>query len=130
MIFTFLGIIIIIIASYIYDKELYNKKNIHTAVFLMLLGLFFQALHRVYEEYLLQKIETSTYRFVGLEGLFGLIFVIPFQLLFFLAYNNDHLSNDAKNFISNFNFGKSIYYIVNSKIIFLYKKLLIKYLPL
>ena len=114
---TVFGILFIIIASYLYDNELYSG-NIHIPVLLMLVGLLFQALQRVYEEYLISKIETSTYRFVGLEGLFGLFFVILFQFLFNLALSASTEDSDVYNFLENINPGKSTALIGIRKCIF------------
>jgi hypothetical protein len=111
---TLLGIIVIIIASYLYDSDLYSG-NIHTPTLLMLIGLLFQALQRVYEEYLILKIETSTYRFVGLEGFFGLFFVLLFQFFFTLALVGSKEGSDSYNFLSHINPGKSTALLGTSK---------------
>ena len=114
MISTLIGIIIIIIASYLYDNDLYSG-NIHSPILLMLVGLLFQALQRVYEERLIQKVETSTYRFVGLEGLFGLFFVLLFQFFFILALSSAKPNSDTADFLTNINAGRSMAIIGKSK---------------
>ena len=43
------------------------------AICLMVLGTLLSSAQRVYEEWLLDKVETSAFRFVGLEGFYGVI---------------------------------------------------------
>ena len=121
---TLIGIIIIIIASYLYDNDLYSG-NIHTPILLMFVGLLFQALQRVYEERLIQKVETSTYRFVGLEGLFGLFFVLLFQFFFILALSGAKPNSKTADFLTNINAGRSMAIIGKSKILFIQEFLII-----
>lgn len=113
MLSTLVGIVLIIVASYIYDDELY-EGNIHTPVILMLLGLLFQALQRVYEELLTTKIEASTYRLVGLEGLFGLFFVLLFQFFFFLIFTESKVGSKTYKFTDNICLGKSTALVLKS----------------
>lgn len=104
---TTIGICIIIGGSYLYDSQLYNG-NIHTPTIIMIVGLLFMSFQRVYEEWLNQKIETSTYRFIGLEGLYGLIFGMILQLLISLIYLNTKEKSDIYNFLNHLSAGKSM----------------------
>ena len=117
---TFIGIIIIICASFLYDKKLLDTKiytsDIHTPVLVMLIGLLFQALQRVYEEYLILKVETSTYRFVGLEGFFGLAFTMFFQFIFVILQYNYQQGSKAYDFVKNINGAKTIVLISKSNL--------------
>lgn len=74
----------------------------------MIVGLLFMSFQRVYEEWLSQKIETSTYRFIGLEGLYGLIFGIILQLLISLIYLNTKDGSNLYNFLTHLCAGKSM----------------------
>ncbi len=102
---TIIGILLSIIAfglicgfSFMLDKSTdqpdYDFRTILTAIGLMLIGLLFTSIQRVYEEYLLKNIETSVYRFIGLEGLFGVfLFAIIHTFVFGLVnyVNHTHL---------------------------------------
>lgn len=114
MISTVIGIGIIIGASFMYDSKLYST-NIHTPMILMLVGLLFQSLQRVYEEWLAMKIETSTYRFIGLEGLFGLFFAFILQLILYVVYLISNQESDIGLFLHNINAGRSMAIVGKSK---------------
>jgi hypothetical protein len=114
MISTFIGIIIIVISSYLYDEEIF-KGNIHVPVLIMIIGIFFQSIQRVYEELLLQKIEVSVYRFVGLEGLFGFFFIILVQFFFNMIYSTSKENSDTSHFIQMVNPGVATAMIGKSK---------------
>jgi len=91
---TYVGIVISVIAliliscsSYMLNfKSEITKNKLILSVIFMLVGLFIQSCQRVYEEKLLKTIETSAFRFIGLEGLFGLLFITVFHTLVLLVY--------------------------------------------
>ena len=74
----------------------------------MIIGIIFQSLQTVYEEKLLSKIETSTYRFVGLKGFFGFFFVIMAQIFFLFVFMCCEPASKAGMFFQSINAGASM----------------------
>lgn len=72
----------------------------------MSIGLITCSIHRVYEEWLLTKIETSSFRFVGIEGVYGVISLTIVHVLF-AAINKIHGSN-------MFNIGAAVNKVLSS----------------
>lgn len=104
---TIVGIFISVIAlalislsSIIMDTTKHDRQDAHGwelfwVIVMMVSGLFMMSIQRVYEEWLLHKIETSTFRFVGLEGLYGIIFLTlaHFGFLYYNQQTNSNLFN-------------------------------------
>ena len=112
-----IGIIIIISASFIFDAELnlkIYKHKIHIPMLIMIIGIIFQSLQSVYEEKLLSKIETSTYRFVGLKGFYGFFFVMMAQIFFLFVFMCCEPASKAGMFFQSINAGASIALLMKS----------------
>lgn len=81
----------ICLSSVVLDQTTHDRHDaqgwdLAVAIIMMAFGLIICSSQRVYEEWLLSKIETSTFRFVGLEGLYGVIFLTIAHLFFLLVY--------------------------------------------
>lgn len=89
---TLIGIIIssvsLILISFssliLTDDDKQGGSNNLFSVSLMIVGVFLSSAQRVYEEWLLDKIETSAFRFVGLEGLYGVPILFVVHIIFYL----------------------------------------------
>jgi drug/metabolite transporter (DMT)-like permease len=81
-----LGLVIILFSSYYFDKSIVKDESIRWMVMLsMIVGVFLSSFQRVYEEWLCDKIETSSYRIIGYEGFYGIIFMFIFHIIFFFV---------------------------------------------
>lgn len=69
-----------------HDRHDATGMKLIWTIIMMIVGLFLMSIQRVYEEWLLNKVETSSFRFVGLEGLFGIGFITVLHVMF-LIYN-------------------------------------------
>lgn len=119
MFLTFLGILSVIIASFIHDSEIIDKSTEHYHVYtlLMLAALLLYSFQKIGEEYILQKAEFATRRFVGLQGVIGVGLVALFQtaiiLVIFFAGKDKPVTEFLNHFMggsSLMSIGKSIYF--------------------
>lgn len=90
MICTVVALSCICLSSYLLDEAKHDSKDAEgveliMAIAMMICGLFLTSLQRVYEEWLLSKIEISAFRFVGLEGLYGIL-ILTFVHGIYFAY--------------------------------------------
>ena len=111
---SLLGIVIIMIAGSLRDKKDNNRQTI-VASLLMLVSLVFQGLQRVYEEHLALKVETKTSRFIGLEGAFGLFFVLVFQGVLLVVTSDMQEDTLFHTIIKNMNGAKALVAIGKSR---------------
>lgn len=101
IIISSVSLILISISAFILageDKQ--SDSNNFFSVSLMIVGVFLSSSQRVYEEWLLDKIETSTFRFVGLEGFYGvpILFAIHIVLFFYDKIEGQNLFNIGLEF--------------------------------
>ena len=106
IVLSLIGIVLIIVANYLEEPSL-NHSNISISIILMVLGSFFQAVRRIYQEWLLRRIQITSSQCIGLEGFFSLWFIFIFQLLISLIYLILDDKSQAKLFLSNCNPGRS-----------------------
>ncbi len=85
MVISVAAMVLLTLASLMLKDEK-NGQDTYLGICLMICGVFLTSGQRVYEEWLLDKYETSTFRFVGLEGLYGVIILFILHGLFF-AYD-------------------------------------------
>ena len=120
MILTFFGIVSVIIASFLHDS--YNNSTSHNQyhiyLFIMLVALLLYSFQKIGEEYILQKAEFATRRFVGLQGVLGIAIISVFQIIIVLivSFKKDH-TDQVYQFLSNFMGGHSLMNIGKSKIL-------------
>ena len=94
MFLNLMGISLIVVSSYIRDSfpQPQDKISTHNYVYVMLAALFFYSIQKMLEEKLLKKNEISSRRFVGLQAVYSLIFIIFWQVLALIlakVLNND-----------------------------------------
>ena len=118
MLLTFLGIVSVIIASFLHDS--YTKSSshqYHLYLFLMLIALLLYSFQKIGEEYILQKAEFATRRFVGLQGVLGIGIISVFQVVVVVASSlQKDKSGKVFQFLDNLMGGKSLMQIGSSKI--------------
>ena len=120
MIFSFIGIALIIGASYFRDVEVSyeGSQNIHWYALLMLAGSFLFSCQKVYEEHILKNHEISLRRFLGLQGLVGFLLSFLFQIIFFIVYAAiKHKKNSVSEFFGNLQGGETLVHIYKSNCI-------------
>ena len=86
IIFTIIALVSICFSTLVLNSTIGSNSISLQAILLMIGGLFLTSCQRVYEEYLLKKIETSAFRFIGLEGLYGICFLGIIHVIFFIVY--------------------------------------------
>lgn len=80
----------------------YSDPQIFIGLVIMVFAVFFKAAKMVYEELILNKYQVSPYRVIGLEGLYGMIFVVNWMyLLSFIRCPSSKICN-----VSSINNGK------------------------
>lgn len=82
MIISAVALLLLSLTSLMFNDNT-NSSNNYLGIILMICGVFLTSAQRVYEEWLLDKIETSTFRFVGLEGLYGIIILFILHIGFY-----------------------------------------------
>lgn len=82
MIISAVSLSLLTLTSLVYKGSATEEGN-GLAIVLMICGVFLASAQRVYEEWLLDKVETSTFRFVGLEGLYGIIILFLVHVVFY-----------------------------------------------
>jgi drug/metabolite transporter (DMT)-like permease len=109
MVISAVALVLISVASLLVTGMSKTDDELNTlfAICIMIGGVFLGSLQRVYEEWLLDKIETSAFRFVGLEGLFGIICLFVVHILFY--------TYDRINGCNMFNIGNEFIQVFNSK---------------
>lgn len=113
MLFTAIGLACVIAASYILD-DAFPQQHLETHVysFLMFASTLAYSIQRTWEEKLLSEIEVSSRRFVGLQGLFGMLILLIFQAIFSIvmtSYSNPKEPlTGALEVISHFKTGPSL----------------------
>jgi drug/metabolite transporter (DMT)-like permease len=110
MVLTLLGIVSVVIASFIHDKQVNGDKEIkyHLYLFLMILALLLYSFQKIGEEYILQKAEFATRRFVGLQGVIGLGIISFVQILVILIINLASSESSTVKFLKDFQGGDSL----------------------
>lgn len=101
------SLILICFASLLLEKNC-KYYEVSISIVFMLIALFINSLQRVYEEWLLKKIETSLYRFIGLEGFYGIFFLFIFHSIML----TNHMINENFEY---FLIGNEIYSVLSSK---------------
>lgn len=95
IVISFISLVMICFSSFVLDITKNNRddatgKELMIVTLLMLGGVFLVSIQRVYEEVLIKRIEISNYRFVGLEGLYGVIFLAGVNICFlYIQESND-----------------------------------------
>ena len=110
MILTGIGLALVILASYILDDS-FPQEHLETHVysFIMFGCTLAYSIQRTWEEKLLSEIEVSSRRFVGLQGVFGMVMLLIFQAVFVIV--NSKLSgqgSEAADVVWQLSVGRSL----------------------
>jgi drug/metabolite transporter (DMT)-like permease len=81
-----LGFVIVVLSSYLLGIAGFENDGGWTAIFVMLLGVFFSSCQRVHQEHLHNQVEISPFRYSGLEGFYGTLILFAFHI-FMAGYN-------------------------------------------
>lgn len=126
MTLTFFGIISVVIASFLHDSlnESGSHNKYHIYIFFMLIALLLYSFQKIGEEYILQKAEFATRRFVGIQGVIGIGIISIFQIIIIFIVSFKKGDGSFIQFLNNFMGGKSLIHISKSNIN--YKNLIIR----
>ncbi len=85
IIVSLFGIITLIVTSLIFadnqEEKEGNFKTLSLSYVFIFLGCLLMNIQKIYDEWIFDKVVVSSYRFIGLEGWFGMIFLVIAQLL-------------------------------------------------
>ena len=117
MFLTFLGIVAVVIASYIHDTVISENTGIryHLYILLMLLALLLYSFQKIAEEYILLKAEFATRRFVGIQGIIGVGVIFVLQMIVILIVFFQGNEDPIGKFFDSFMSGKSLVLIGRGK---------------
>ena len=108
ILFSILGAASMFLTAYIFAiEEIKFDGNLVLTIITMAVSLVFSSAQNIYEEWLSDKIVISSFRFVGLEGLFGIL-LLTITAVGFQVYSV--LSGDE-----SFNIGLDVWTIWNNK---------------
>ena len=110
MVLSLLGIVSVVIASFVHDKEIHGNQDIkyHLYIFLMILALLLYSFQKIGEEYILQKAEFATRRFVGLQGVIGIGIICFLQVVIVFIINVGNAQSSVIQFLRDFQGGNSL----------------------
>lgn len=116
MALTLVGIISVIIASYLHDSQIEDRSSdrYHIYLFLMLGALLMYSFQKIGEEYILQKAEFANRRFVGLQGVIGVGLISFFQISIVIVIFFAGKDKPVTQFLNTFMGGASLISIGNS----------------
>lgn len=75
-----LGFGVVVASSYALGIAGIESDGGWTAIFVMLLGVFFSSCQRVHQEHIHNQVEISPFRYSGLEGFYGTLILFVFHL--------------------------------------------------
>lgn len=117
MFLTFLGIVAIMIASYVHDTVIAEKQGVAYLVYIlvMLSALLLYSFQKIGENYILLKAEFATRRFVGIQGVIGLGVILLLQTIVIFVVAFEGKTDTIGQFLNHFMSGESLANIGQSK---------------
>lgn len=117
MFLTLVGIVSIVIASYIHDTVIAEKQGVAYLAYIlvMLSALLLYSFQKIGENYILMKAEFATRRFVGIQGVIGLGVISLLQVVVVFVVYFHGKTDTIGQFFDNFMSGESLALIGKSK---------------